>query len=91
MASTKSVPESYVDVLIIGAGPAGVMFGNALAHAGVKVRIVDKRQVDMLYFRDFMLTVNNIGLLVSRRVRRMPACRVQLRLCRQVHAPHLKM
>ena len=35
--------ESKVDVLIIGAGPAGLMAGNALAKAGVSVRIVDKR------------------------------------------------
>lgn len=35
--------ESYVDVLIVGAGPAGVMCANALAQAGVNVRIVDKR------------------------------------------------
>lgn len=37
-------PESYVDVLIIGAGPAGFMCGNALAAAGdIKVRIIDLR------------------------------------------------
>ncbi|KAI0058857.1 hypothetical protein BV25DRAFT_1908962 [Artomyces pyxidatus] len=35
--------ESKVDVLIIGAGPAGVMCGNGLARAGVNVRIIDKR------------------------------------------------
>ncbi|KAF8806894.1 hypothetical protein BYT27DRAFT_7233651 [Phlegmacium glaucopus] len=35
--------ESYVDVLIIGAGPAGVMACNALAKNGVNVRIIDKR------------------------------------------------
>ncbi|KAI8996410.1 FAD binding domain-containing protein [Trametes punicea] len=35
--------ESAVDVLIIGAGPAGVMCANALAMAGVNVRIVDQR------------------------------------------------
>lgn len=35
--------ESRVDVLIIGAGPAGVMCANALAIAGVNVRIIDKR------------------------------------------------
>ncbi|RPD52967.1 hypothetical protein L226DRAFT_511090 [Lentinus tigrinus ALCF2SS1-7] len=37
--------ESKVDVLIIGAGPAGLMCANALAHAGVDVRIIDKRAV----------------------------------------------
>ncbi|KAH9944956.1 FAD binding domain-containing protein [Epithele typhae] len=35
--------ESEVDVLIIGAGPAGVMCANALSLAGVNMRIVDKR------------------------------------------------
>ena len=38
-------PESFVDVLIIGAGPAGLMCANALAQAGIKVRIVDKKYV----------------------------------------------
>ena len=35
--------QSEVDVLIIGAGPAGLMCANALAMAGVNVRIVDQR------------------------------------------------
>ena len=35
--------QSQVDVLILGAGPAGVMCANALAMAGVNVRIVDQR------------------------------------------------
>ena len=35
--------ESKVDVLVIGAGPAGVMAGNALAKAGINVRVIDKR------------------------------------------------
>ena len=37
--------ENYVDVLIIGAGPSGVMGANALVQAGVNVCIVDKRYV----------------------------------------------
>lgn len=37
--------DSYVDVLIIGAGPAGLMCANGLAVAGVNVRIVDQRSV----------------------------------------------
>ncbi|KAJ7040745.1 FAD binding domain-containing protein [Mycena alexandri] len=37
------VRETEVDVLIIGAGPAGLMCANALASAGVCVRIVDER------------------------------------------------
>ncbi|KZT22586.1 hypothetical protein NEOLEDRAFT_1071260 [Neolentinus lepideus HHB14362 ss-1] len=35
--------ESYTDVLVIGAGPAGLMCAQALARAGVKVKIIDKR------------------------------------------------
>ncbi|KAH8882508.1 phenol hydroxylase [Thozetella sp. PMI_491] len=35
--------ESNVDVLIIGAGPAGLMAAAWMAHCGVKARIVDKR------------------------------------------------
>ncbi|KAJ6551443.1 FAD binding domain-containing protein [Mycena capillaripes] len=37
--------ETEVDVLIIGAGPAGLMCANALAKAGVNVRIVDQRPI----------------------------------------------
>ncbi|KAI9464683.1 FAD binding domain-containing protein [Boletus coccyginus] len=37
--------ESRVDVLIIGAGPAGFMCANALAMAHVNVRIIDKRPI----------------------------------------------
>ncbi|KAI9455214.1 FAD binding domain-containing protein [Russula earlei] len=36
-------PMTHVDVLILGAGPAGVMCANALVHAGVNVRIIDRR------------------------------------------------
>ncbi|KAI0832097.1 FAD binding domain-containing protein [Trametes gibbosa] len=41
----SSPRESKVDVLIVGAGPAGLMCANALAMAGVNVRIVDQRPV----------------------------------------------
>jgi hypothetical protein len=37
--------KSNVDVLIIGAGPAGLMCANGLARAGVTVRIIDQRWV----------------------------------------------
>ena len=40
------MPESFVDILIIGAGPTGLMCANALATAGdIKVKIIDKRYV----------------------------------------------
>ena len=35
--------QSHVDVLIIGAGPAGVMACNALAKNEINVRIIDQR------------------------------------------------
>ncbi|KAL9112308.1 MAG: hypothetical protein Q9227_003426 [Pyrenula ochraceoflavens] len=35
--------ESCVDVLIIGAGPAGLMMANWMSRCGIKTRIVDKR------------------------------------------------
>ncbi|KAF8435470.1 hypothetical protein L210DRAFT_3551298 [Boletus edulis BED1] len=37
--------ENRVDVLIVGAGPSGVMQATALAMAGVDVKIIDKRPV----------------------------------------------
>ncbi|KAI2465735.1 putative phenol 2-monooxygenase [Annulohypoxylon bovei var. microspora] len=43
MATNGSLPESDVDVLIIGAGPAGLMSACWMAHCGVTTRIVDKR------------------------------------------------
>ena len=42
---TSTIRESDVDVLIIGAGPAGLMAANALAKNGVKVRVIDQRSV----------------------------------------------
>jgi phenol 2-monooxygenase len=35
--------QSKVDVLIVGAGPAGLMMATWLAKCGVAARIVDKR------------------------------------------------
>jgi len=37
-----SPPESKIDVLIIGAGPAGLFAAHGLAQAGVAVRIIDQ-------------------------------------------------
>ena len=44
MASTPAEPkESRVDVLIIGAGPAGLLMASWMARCGIQTRIVDKR------------------------------------------------
>jgi thioredoxin reductase len=40
MADAKA---DHVDVLIVGAGPAGLMMATWLAKSGIKTRIVDKR------------------------------------------------
>lgn len=57
-------PAAKVDVLIIGAGPAGLMCANALAHAGIDVRIVDKRFVFTLIssLRRFSSTNRAVGV-----------------------------
>ncbi|KDQ19527.1 hypothetical protein BOTBODRAFT_170609 [Botryobasidium botryosum FD-172 SS1] len=36
-------PESQVEVLVIGAGPAGLFLSSALVRAGIRVRVVDKK------------------------------------------------
>ncbi|KIM55982.1 hypothetical protein SCLCIDRAFT_133449 [Scleroderma citrinum Foug A] len=41
---SSRTPESFIDVLVIGAGPAGLMCSNALASAGdIKLRVIDQR------------------------------------------------
>ena len=42
----NQTPENVVDVLVIGAGPAGLMCSNALAAAGgIKLKVIDQRCV----------------------------------------------
>ena len=41
--AVEKLPESHVDVLVVGAGPAGLMMATWLAKCGIKTRIVDKR------------------------------------------------
>ena len=42
MAVVDTQPD-HVDVLIVGAGPAGLMMATWMAKYGIKTRIVDKR------------------------------------------------
>ncbi|KAJ6195229.1 hypothetical protein J3E72DRAFT_248834 [Bipolaris maydis] len=41
--TVSDTPESKCDVLIIGAGPAGLMLATWMARCGINARIVDKR------------------------------------------------
>ena len=47
MGST-TMESSAVDVLIVGAGPAGLMTANWMSRLGVKTRIIDKRGTKVL-------------------------------------------
>ena len=51
--------QSEVDVLIIGAGPAGLMACHALAKSGINVRIVDKRRAYV--YPEMRFTINILG------------------------------
>lgn len=62
---TSLVKESDVDVLVIGAGPAGLMCANGLAKAGIKVRIVDQRPGDLLAGRADGLQPRTLEVLQS--------------------------
>lgn len=46
-ASLPQIKTSSTDVLIIGAGPSGLMAALWLARTGTKVRIIDKRSADI--------------------------------------------
>lgn len=43
MPGALPTTEGQVDVLIVGAGPAGLMLANWLSRTGLSTRIVDKR------------------------------------------------
>jgi 2-polyprenyl-6-methoxyphenol hydroxylase-like FAD-dependent oxidoreductase len=39
----STIPTSEVDVLIVGAGPAGLMAATWMSRLGINARIIDKR------------------------------------------------
>ncbi|KXT06833.1 hypothetical protein AC578_7212 [Pseudocercospora eumusae] len=41
--ANADIPTSHTDVLIVGAGPAGLMMATSLAKCGIDTRIIDKR------------------------------------------------
>lgn len=43
MSTNTSLPESKCDVLIVGAGPSGLMLAAWMSRCGISTRIVDKR------------------------------------------------
>ncbi|KAE8396098.1 FAD binding domain-containing protein [Aspergillus alliaceus] len=50
MPGALASKEDHVDVLIVGAGPAGLMLANWLSRFDVKTRIVDKRGTKLRIF-----------------------------------------
>lgn len=57
--------KSYVDVLIVGAGPAGLMLAAWLAKCGVKTRIVDKRGTKVCLNDFLFLFPLKVGILTQ--------------------------
>ncbi|KAK8088558.1 hypothetical protein PG997_003519 [Apiospora hydei] len=58
-------PESNVDVLIIGAGPAGIMAAAWMARMGLKARIIDKRSTKVFCGQADGLNARSLEMLDS--------------------------
>lgn len=50
IAISDEPKESNVDVLIIGAGPAGLMMTEWMAKCGISARTIDKRGTKVLSY-----------------------------------------
>ncbi|WPJ61226.1 hypothetical protein SMAC4_12916 [Sordaria macrospora] len=57
--------ESNVDVLIVGAGPAGLMAAAWMAHCGINARIVDKRNAKIFTGQADGITCRTIEIFDS--------------------------
>lgn len=44
---TRPVQYSQCDVLVVGAGPSGLMIAQALGRLGIQARVVERRLVEM--------------------------------------------
>lgn len=44
-SGTRPVQYSHCDVLVVGAGPSGLMVAQALARLGIQVRVIERRLV----------------------------------------------
>ncbi|KAJ7932748.1 FAD binding domain-containing protein [Mycena leptocephala] len=59
-------PDSYTDVLVIGAGPGGLMTAQALARLGVKVKVVERRAPGEAYgYADGLMPRNGMHVMVG--------------------------
>ena len=88
MLPISPLKSSQTDVLIIGAGPAGLMACNALTRAGIDVRIIDQRY-DKSQF-NFMHTGQTSSVadqLESRRGKRTESILVPLKFSKYVTNP----
>ncbi|KAK6865480.1 hypothetical protein PG995_002008 [Apiospora arundinis] len=60
-----SQPTSNVDVLIVGAGPAGIMAAAWMARMGLKTRIIDKRNTKVFCGQADGLNARSLEMLDS--------------------------
>ncbi|KAK8138115.1 hypothetical protein PG984_001495 [Apiospora sp. TS-2023a] len=63
--TNSNQPTSNVDVLIIGAGPAGIMAAAWMARMGLKTRIIDKRNTKVFCGQADGLNARSLEMLDS--------------------------
>jgi 2-polyprenyl-6-methoxyphenol hydroxylase-like FAD-dependent oxidoreductase len=63
--AASTTPESKCDVLIIGAGPAGLMMAAWMARCGINARVVDKRGTKIYAGQADGLTIRSLEIFDS--------------------------